>query len=111
MPYKGADIRNDRRFRKLRKKILMEHPICQYCGKAQSTQIDHIQSVSEGGTNERSNLAAVCKACNDIKARGEKRRGIWRYHGAPRGSENPGFCIHGWPFKDPLLGPCKECSL
>lgn len=44
---------------------------CLWCGKGQrkgvSLQIDHIQPVAMGGSNEISNLQTLCKECNRIK--------------------------------------------
>lgn len=40
---------------------------CVYCG-APSEEIDHVQAVSRGGTNEIQNLVAACLACNRTKS-------------------------------------------
>ena len=44
---------------------------CSYCGKAAAEgnklQIDHIKSVSKGGTNDIDNLTASCYDCNNGK--------------------------------------------
>ena len=44
---------------------------CLWCGKEQrngvSLQVDHIQPVAMGGSNELSNLQTLCKECNRIK--------------------------------------------
>ena len=36
---------------------------------------DHILPVSEGGTDDMSNLQTLCKACHDIKTAAESARG------------------------------------
>lgn len=41
---------------------------CHWCGIHSATlEIDHVVPVSRGGTNDRSNLVASCKACNAAK--------------------------------------------
>lgn len=46
---------------------------CWYCGDVlnlggkQSFEIDHVQPVSKGGTNEPDNLVASCRSCNGEK--------------------------------------------
>lgn len=44
---------------------------CLWCGKEQrkgvSLQVDHIQPVAMGGSNEMSNLQTLCKECNRMK--------------------------------------------
>jgi 5-methylcytosine-specific restriction endonuclease McrA len=41
---------------------------CQYCGHGPkhgvTLHVDHIKPVSKGGTNDRSNLQALCELCN-----------------------------------------------
>lgn len=57
----GAD------WRKLRYQVLADHPTCQGCGNAPSTDVDHIKSKRLGGTDARSNLQALCGACHRSK--------------------------------------------
>lgn len=41
---------------------------CGYCGEeSRSIQIDHIEPVTYGGTNEPSNLMPACRSCNNYK--------------------------------------------
>ena len=53
-------------WKRLRKQVLDEEPTCQYmsghnlCGRL-TTEVDHIVPLSEGGTNQRHNLRAMCK--------------------------------------------------
>ena len=108
MPWKGNDIRNTAALRKLRRELLVEHPVCMICGQAMAREIDHLKPVSEGGTNERLNLITVCSPCNREKGRGEKLRGIYR--GVGRRNNLTGFCIHGIPHEDDYIQPCKECA-
>ena len=50
---------------------------CQYCGASdQKLHCDHILPMSRGGTNELSNLATACKACNLSK--GSKTTKEWK---------------------------------
>jgi 5-methylcytosine-specific restriction endonuclease McrA len=46
--------------------IIMASGPCAYCG-AEATAIDHIFPRIRGGTDERHNLAPVCKSCNTAK--------------------------------------------
>jgi hypothetical protein len=41
---------------------------CRVCGRTGNLTIDHIIPRSKGGTNKRSNLQALCRACNEAKA-------------------------------------------
>ena len=55
-------------WQKLRKKFLSINPLCEICkskGKyTTATEVHHIKPLSEGGTNEVSNLMALCKPCH-----------------------------------------------
>jgi DNA modification methylase len=53
----GAD------WRKLRARVLREEPDCRRCG-AHATDVDHIVPRRQGGTNDRTNLQALCKQCH-----------------------------------------------
>jgi 5-methylcytosine-specific restriction protein A len=39
----------------------------------EATQVDHIRSAAAGGTNQLTNLQAVCKPCHDLKTAREAR--------------------------------------
>lgn len=63
-------------WRKLRMMVLREHPFCQsgvVCDpdntgrKAPSTTVDHIKPKALGGTDDDSNLQALCDACHAWK--------------------------------------------
>jgi len=58
-----------RRWLRLRHVVLVEEPVCMICGRKPSTQVDHIKPVTDGGTDERSNLQGTCDDCHDIKTR------------------------------------------
>lgn len=40
-----------------------------------ATTADHITPVSEGGTHDLSNLAAICEPCHEIKSKAERAAG------------------------------------
>lgn len=46
--------------------VLSRDP-CSYCG-APAGEVDHIDAVSEGGTNDWTNLTAACRSCNAGKS-------------------------------------------
>jgi HNH endonuclease len=37
---------------------------CELCGSTENLVIDHIIALSQGGTNELSNLRTLCQSCN-----------------------------------------------
>ena len=41
--------------------------LCQYCGKAQSTTIDHIYPIKRGGKDHLDNMMPACEPCNQAK--------------------------------------------
>lgn len=51
--------------------------LCQPCKAAgkwrRATQVDHITPIAQGGTEEPSNLQAICKPCHDAKTQREAR--------------------------------------
>lgn len=66
-----APIHNQRygyQWRKLRARFLNRHPLCAQCrlnGKYTSaTEVHHIKPLADGGTNDESNLMALCKSCH-----------------------------------------------
>ncbi len=69
----------DRTWRKLSKQVLKEEPLCRRCRRADSVLTDHIVPKRAGGTDARSNLQALCKACHDEKTLQEDGR----FRGAP----------------------------
>jgi 5-methylcytosine-specific restriction protein A len=54
-------------WRKIRARILQRDPICVLCHDAPSTQCDHVQAKSAGGTDDPSNLRGVCRGCHDSR--------------------------------------------
>ena len=57
--YKGDWLR-------IRAQVLHEEPFCRMCGRP-STTVDHIVPRARGGTDERSNLQALCNDCRRRK--------------------------------------------
>lgn len=59
-------------WRQLRNSIITKHAgLCQVCLKQDrvtlATEVDHILSKANGGTDEDNNLQAICKTCHRIK--------------------------------------------
>lgn len=69
-------------WRRLRLMVLHEEPLCRMCS-APSQEVDHIQPLSRGGTNERENLQGLCRSCHSRKTAGEGPR-----PGSPGGRKN-----------------------
>ncbi len=57
----------DRNWEKLRPLVLARDPICRSCGKAPSTDVDHIEPLRRGGKNEMNNLQGLCRPCHSRK--------------------------------------------
>ena len=53
----------DEAWHKLRTEYLREHPNCVMCGEA-STDVHHILPRNKGGTDDWSNLEALCHVCH-----------------------------------------------
>ena len=55
-------------WRKLRARFLNKNPLCEICKSkgryTTATEVHHIKPLSEGGTNEETNLKALCKSCH-----------------------------------------------
>jgi 5-methylcytosine-specific restriction protein A len=56
--------------------------LCQPCKAAGrltlATQCDHKVPMAEGGTDEDTNLQAICDACHEAKTKAEAARGVGR---------------------------------
>lgn len=65
------------KWRRLRRAVFeRDDYICQYCGEqTDAPHCDHIEPVSQGGSNAMDNLATSCPACN--LAKGAKYLGAW----------------------------------
>src|SRR5688572_16764810 len=60
------------RWQQLRERVLIEEPLCSECRKegvvCAAEHVDHIVPKSQGGTDDRSNLSALCPRHHDIKS-------------------------------------------
>lgn len=54
-------------WRKLRLAILAARPVCEDCGRESAAHVDHKLALAVGGTNDESNLAALCHSCHSKK--------------------------------------------
>ena len=66
--------RYGRTWKRVRDRFITAHPLCEKClGKNKttaSTEVHHIKPLSQGGTNDYSNLMALCTSCHsEITAR------------------------------------------
>lgn len=72
---------NNRRWRKLRKQFLLEHPLCEVCKKQGAVTVaDVVDHIKPHEGNEElfwfeSNWQALCKCCHDKKT--AKEDGRW----------------------------------
>ncbi len=53
-------------WRKIRNAYLQANPYCASCG-AEATDVDHIIARAQGGSDDPSNLQALCKRCHSSK--------------------------------------------
>lgn len=86
----------------IRAAVLAEEPICRACiaggnitKDSASTVCDHITPLFEGGTDDRSNLAGMCKPCHDAKTAAESARAL----GRPAPKLRLPVGVDGWPIK------------
>lgn len=66
--------RYGRSWKRIRDRYIAAHPLCEQCqklGKVKSaTEVHHIKPLSQGGSNDVSNLMALCTSCHsEITAR------------------------------------------
>jgi 5-methylcytosine-specific restriction enzyme A len=62
------------RWQRLRKMYLRQHPVCTLCGQP-ATDVDHILPKRRGGSDNWSNLQALCPGCHARKTNQEMRQG------------------------------------
>lgn len=62
----AAERGYDQKWRRTRAAFLKKHPTCVGCG-GDASEVDHIVPLKDGGTNEWSNLQAMCKSCHSNK--------------------------------------------
>ena len=56
-------------WRKIRTRYVHKHPFCEMCMKEGKyvpvEEVHHIKPISEGGTNDESNLMSLCHSCHE----------------------------------------------
>lgn len=71
-----------RRLQRLRLDLFTREPFCRTCAAAGRMVLaevrDHIIPLAEGGTDDDSNIAPICRACSDAKSQREAARGRLR---------------------------------
>jgi 5-methylcytosine-specific restriction protein A len=55
-------------------RLLADEPMCRQCKTRVAMEIDHIRPLSEGGTEDESNLQPLCVECHSIKSADEASR-------------------------------------
>lgn len=75
--------RGGRPWRRKRERVMArDQYLCQPCKAAGrltlATQCDHKVPRAEGGTDDDTNLQAICDDCHDAKSRAEAARGVGR---------------------------------
>lgn len=77
---------------KYRKAVRDSEPLCRKCAErgrvTVATEIDHIVPLSEGGSNDRSNLQPLCKACHAAKTTRRPKHGV-DVNGYPLDPDHP----------------------
>lgn len=65
-----------RAWQRIRLAFLRANPLCVHCLEAgmttAATEVDHILRLKRGGTNDFTNLQALCKPCHTRKTRHEQ---------------------------------------
>ena len=68
-----------RRLQKMREQLLAQQPLCAACDRLGvvrlATERDHIIPLTKGGTDDPSNIQALCHDCHESKSLGEALRG------------------------------------
>ena len=65
------------RWRRLRDWYIGQHPVCEMCGRAKATEVDHIRELKDGGAAmSTSNLQALCHRCHMSKTAAERRHRV-----------------------------------
>ena len=60
----------------MRAQVLGEEPTCYVCGRSggAADYVDHVVSLGNGGTDDRSNLHRICRDCSARKTAQESSR-------------------------------------
>lgn len=61
---------------RIRRMVLSQEARCRLCGGGGTNAdiVDHIRSLAEGGTDERSNVQRLCRSCSASKTARESAR-------------------------------------
>lgn len=82
-----------RKWMQIRASILSDNPLCVICKAKgiikQATQVDHIQALTNEGTDDTNNLQSICTECHKIKTAQDLGQ-------TPR----PTIGMDGWPIKE-----------
>ena len=66
--YPKSNKRYGRSWKRIRDRYIKLHPLCEECEKqgklTPAEEVHHILPLSKGGSNEKSNLMALCKSCH-----------------------------------------------
>ena len=93
-------------WRRQRVVILMrDRGVCHVCHLAGATEVDHIVPVSLGGTDDPSNLAAICSPCHAKKSSAEGNAA--RVSSKRPAERHPGLIDPGTPL---LPGPSSTAD-
>lgn len=82
-PWQGSTRERSRRpWDRTRRRIFQrDRGLCQLCKAAEratrATEVDHIVSLAQGGTDEDSNLQSVCSSCHRAKTLREAADARW----------------------------------
>lgn len=93
---------NSAAWKKLRRQVLSEKPLCEYCPPGTitpATEVDHVNN--DPADNSRCNLKSTCKPCHSLKTMAD-------LHGRPArlgcdAEGNPINPMHPW--NAPAVGP------
>lgn len=70
-----SGLRSSGRWKKARKRFLLEHPICEICASRASVEVHHVHLATIENFFDEHNFAALCVVCHQ-KAHSAMRRGI-----------------------------------
>lgn len=54
----------DSHWKQLARQVIAASPRCAWCGSTRDLTVDHVQPLSQGGSNDSSNLRVLCRAHN-----------------------------------------------
>lgn len=72
--YRGQGLYHTHKWKMLRKKVLLKHPVCELCNEAKGEEVDHVQPwTTEAEFYDEENLQSLCKSCHSKKTAHERR--------------------------------------